>query len=129
MPSTGYIRVQAVTSRAEIPVEGATVTIATTLPDGTRRLLSLQRTDESGMIEPVAVSTPDVEESLSPDQQKGWTDVTVTVSQRDYETVRINTVQVFPGITTTQEVVMVPKDEFPADDFGDEEFTVPPQGL
>lgn len=129
MPSTGYITVQAVTSRAEIPVEGAVVTIATLLPDGTRRLLSLQRTDDSGRIETVAVTTPELENSLSPEQQKGWTDVTVTVSRRDYETVRVNTVQVFPGVTTTQEIVLVPEVEFPTGDFGDEEYTVPPQGL
>ena len=129
MPSTGYITVQTVTSRAEIPVEGAVVTIGTLLPDGTRRLLSLQRTDESGWIETVAVTTPDVENSLTPEQQKGWTDVTVTVSRRDYETVRINTVQVFPGVTTTQEVVLVPEAEFPTGDFGEEEYDVPPQGL
>ena len=49
MPSSGTIQVQAVTSRAEIPVEGATVTISGMGSQGVRVLLSLQRTDESGM--------------------------------------------------------------------------------
>lgn len=129
MPSTGYIKVQTVTSRAELPVEGATVTIAMTMPDGTQRLLSLQRTDESGMIETVAVATPEAAYSLSPEQPKGWTDVTVTVSQPEYETVRVNTVQVFPGVTTMQEILLIPRTELPGDGPGGESFTVPSQDL
>ena len=49
MPPIGFIRVQAVTSQAEVPVEGATVSVSGTNNAGGRELLSLQRTDESGL--------------------------------------------------------------------------------
>ena len=56
----GFIKVQTVTSRAEIPVAGATVTVSTIRPGMGRVLLSVQRTDESGMTALVTVPTPDL---------------------------------------------------------------------
>ena len=53
----GFIKVQTVTSRAEIPVAGATVTVSTLRPGVGRVLLSVQRTDESGMDELLQVYT------------------------------------------------------------------------
>ena len=129
MPSTGFIRVQAVTSRAELPVEDAVVTVSRTAADGSRTLLSLQRTDESGLTKDIAVSTPAAENSLSPDQGKGWTDVTVAVSHPNYEGVVVRTVQIFPGITTVLELFLVPRESIPENPGQTESFTVPPQGL
>ena len=129
MPSTGFIRVQAVTSRADLPVEDATVTVSGTAADGSKTLLSLQRTDESGLTQDIAVGTPGVENSLSPDQAKGWTDVTVTVSHPNYEGIVVNTVQIFPGVTTVQEMILIPRQSMPEDLGETESFTVPPQGL
>ena len=127
--SNGFIQVQAVTSRAEVPVSGATVTIHREEAGSGQELLSLQRTDESGLTVPVSVATPDRANSLSPDQAKGWTDVTVRVSHPDYDGIVVNTVQVFPGVTTRQEMVMIPRGGMPTDQGQTEEFTVPPQGL
>ena len=129
MSSTGFIRVQAMTSRAELPVEDATVTVSGTAADGSKILLSLQRTDESGQTEDIAVGTPAAENSLSPDQAKGWTDVTVTVSHPNYEGIIVNTVQIFPGITTIQEMTLIPRESVPEDPGETESFTVPPQDL
>ncbi len=129
MPSTGFIRVQAVTSRAELPVEDAVVTVSSAAADGTRTLLSLQTTDESGLTKEIAVHTPAAENSLSPDQEKGWTDVTVAVSHPNYEGITVRTVQVFPGITTVQELFLIPRQSMPENYGAEESFTVPPQGL
>ena len=97
----GFLQVQAVTSRAEVPVVGATVSVTGEAPGGGRELLSLQRTDESGMTDAVSVSTPDRDNSLSPNQGKGWTDVTVTVSHPDYDGIVVNTVQCGTDSSTT----------------------------
>lgn len=129
MPSTGFLRVQAVTSLAELPVEDATVTVAGTATDGSRTLLSLQRTDESGYTSAISIGTPALENSLSPDQAKGWTDVTVTVSHPNYDGIIVNRVQIFPGITTVQELVLIPRESIPENLGETESFTVPPQGL
>ena len=47
----------------------------------------------------------------------------------DYDGIVVNTVQVFPGVTTRQEMVMIPRGGMPTDQGRTEEFTVPPQGL
>ncbi len=129
MQASGSIQVQAVTSRAQIPVEGATVTISTAAADGTQALLSLQRTDDSGLIRRVRIDTPPLENSLTPEQPRGWTSVRIAVSHPDYDSVVVNTVQVFPGITTLQETSLIPRGGLPADPAQTEEYTIPDQDL
>lgn len=129
MPPTGFIRVQAVTSQAEVPVEGATVSITGTNSEGERELLSLQRTDESGLTDDVRIDTPEAENSQSPDMAKGWTDVTVTVTHPNYDGIVVRTVQVFPGVITVQEAILIPRGALPSDQGQAEVYDVPPQGL
>ena len=125
----GFIKVQTVTSRAEIPVAGATVTVSTLRPGQGRVLLSLQRTDESGMTELVTVPTPDLSNSLTPDQPQGWTDVQVAASHPNYDGIVIRDVQIFPGVTTLQELILVPRGGMPTDLGETEDITLPPQTL
>ncbi|MBR4701666.1 MAG: spore cortex-lytic protein [Oscillospiraceae bacterium] len=127
--SIGFIKVQASTSRAELPVEGATVTITEGDPGSGMDLLSLQRTDESGQTDAISIDTPELSNSQTPDQAKGWTDVTVTVSHPDYDGITVTRVQVFPGVTTVQEMLLIPRGGFPLDPGASEHFDVPPQGL
>ena len=129
MASEGYIRVQTVTSRAEIPIRGATVTVTGKDADGRRTLLSLQRTDESGFTKTVSIPTPALANSLSPDLQPGWTDVTVTVTHPGFEGIIVDRVQIFPGITTLQKFFLIPLSGFPGAFDETERFDVPPQGL
>ena len=129
MQASGSIRVQAVTSQAQIPVEGAVVTISTAAADGTRTLLSLQRTDDSGFTGIVRIDTPPLENSLSPDQPRGWTPVTIAVSHPMYDSIVVNTVQVVPGVTSVQEMALIPRGALPTDPAQTEEFTIPDQGL
>lgn len=129
MPSYGSIRVQAVTSRADIPIRDATVTVTGTDTDGARTLLSLQRTDESGFTKAVNIPTPALANSLTPDQQQGWTNVTVTVTHPGFEGIIVDRVQIFPGVTTIQKMILVPLSQFPGEFNATERFDVPPQGL
>ncbi|MBQ1371420.1 MAG: spore cortex-lytic protein [Oscillospiraceae bacterium] len=129
MPSKGFLKVQTVTSRAELPVAGATVTVSTRQPDGRRELLSLQRTDESGMTALVTISTPDLANSLTPDQPQGWTDVQIAASHPNYDGIVVRDVQIFPGITTVQELILVPRGGLPTDLGETEDVTIPSQGL
>ena len=129
MPSVGYIRVQAVTSRADIPIANATVTITGTDQNGARTLLSLQRTDESGFTKTVSVQTPALANSLSPDQLQGWTNVTVTVTHPGFEGIIVDKVQIFPGITTIQKMLLIPLTQLPGEFDTTERFDVTPQSL
>lgn len=129
MPSKGFLKVQTVTSRAEIPVSGATVTVSTLGPEGRRELLSLQRTDESGTTALITIPTPALENSLTPDQAQGWTDVQVAASHPSFDGIVVRDVQIFPGVTTVQELILVPRRGFPTDLGETENITIPPQGL
>ncbi len=125
----GFIKVQTVTSRAEIPVSGATVTISTVRPGQGRILLSVQRTDESGVTELVTIPTPDLANSLTPDQPQGWTDVQVGASHPNFDGIVIRDVQIFPGVTTLQELILVPRGGMPMDLGETEDITLPSQTL
>lgn len=125
----GFIKVQTVTSRAEIPVAGATVTVSTLRPGVGRVLLSVQRTDESGMTALVTVPTPDLANSLTPNQPQGWTDVQVGASHPNFDGVVIRDVQIFPGVTTLQELILVPRGGMPTDLGETETTTIPQQDL
>lgn len=125
----GFIKVQTVTSRAEIPVAGATVSISTLRPGSGRMLLSVQRTDTGGMTELVTVPTPELANSLTPDQPQGWTDVQVAASHPNFDGVVIRDVQIFPGVTTLQELILVPRGGLPTDLGQTEDITIPSQDL
>lgn len=126
---TGFLKVQTVTSRAGIPVAGATVTVSTVVPGRGRELLSVQRTDESGMTDMISIPTPDLDNSLTPDQPQGWTDVQVAASQPNYDGIVIRNVQIFPGVTTLQELILVPRGGLPTDLGNTEDIIIPPQNL
>ena len=63
LPSTGYIRVHAFTSDAQIPLKDVAVSV--TDPNGNP--IALRLTDRSGFIEPVAITVPDRSASQTPD--------------------------------------------------------------
>ncbi len=129
MTQSGTIQIQAVTSRADFPVPGATVSISRRAADGTNTLLAVRQTDESGLTQPVTVATPALENSLQPDLPVGWTDVRVVISHPGYEGIVVNQVQIFPGVATVQEMVMIPNEQLPEDLNPSQTFDVPDQGL
>ena len=129
MPTTGFLKVQTLTSRAELPVEGAVVTVSTVRAGGGRELLSVQRTDDSGMTALITVPTPELANSLSPEQPRGWTDVQIGATHPIFDGVVSRDVQIFPGITTLQELILVPRGGMPTDPGETEDYTTPPQGL
>ena len=129
MPSTGFLKVQTLTSRAELPVSGATVSVSMARAGGGRELLNVQRTDESGMTTLLSVPTPELSNSLAPELPRGWTDVQIAASHPDYDGVVSRDVQIFPGVTTLQTLRLVPRGGMPTDLGETEEYRTPPQDL
>ena len=127
MSSIGYIQVRAYTSYARLPLKDVAVTV--TSPDGTA--IAMRLTNRSGLIEPIPIPTPDREESERPENggQQPFTDVTVYAFKTNFEQIAARNVQIFPGITTVQNLEMVPLSELP--DRWDEKilFNTPPQNL
>lgn len=126
MSAIGYIQVNAYTSEARIPLGGTAVAILSM--DGT--LLAARLTNSSGQITPVAVSVPDLRDSLNPDfSGQPYTAVTICAQAPGYEPIQVERVQVFAGILTYQPLELVPMSMIPEPGDGTDYYDVLPQNL
>ena len=98
------------TSDAYIPLRGVPVTFTLVLPDGSRQLLAVNRTDSSGLTEPVFIDTPDVSESLTPGvSARPYAAVDISADAPGYGTFEAKGVQIFPGVETVQGLQLRPR--------------------
>ena len=126
MRSTGYIRVKAYQSRAQLPLKD--VAIAITATDGTA--IALELTDRSGLTRPVPIPVPEIEAGQTPDTGEiPFTAVNVYARLKGYEQIENEDVQVFPDIITLQELEMIPLSEMPGAYDRRELFITPAQNL
>lgn len=126
MPENGYIQVRAFMSNAQIPLENVAVTISSI--DGTA--IAMRLTGRSGLTDPVAIPAPNRAESEQPEKNgQPFTDLILYAWKSGFEQVRATNVQVFAGVTTIQDLKMVPLSELP--DQWDEQLLLntPPQNL
>lgn len=126
MPN-GFLTARAYMSYAQIPLEDVAVVIAA--QDGTA--IAMRLTNRSGLTEPISVPTPEASESQAPEENgvRPFTDVTVYAFKSDFEQIVARNVQIFPGVTTVQDLEMIPLSELP--DRWDENvlYSTPPQNL
>lgn len=66
MPYSGTLMTRVFTSRSQLPVEDATVSILQHEPGGRQRLINIQTSDRSGNTVPTIIETPDAQNSQSP---------------------------------------------------------------
>lgn len=126
MSEQGYITARAYMSNAQIPLENVAVTILS--QDGTA--IAMRLTGRSGLTEPMAIPTPDRIDSEAPETKvRPFTGLTVHAWKSGFEQVTARNVQVFSGVTTVQNLEMVPLSELP--DRWDENvlYDTPPQNL
>lgn len=128
MASEGTIIVNVYTGNARIPVEGSTVLFRLQNPPGT--LLGLRTTDLSGITTPLSISTVDTSFSQSPDpSERPWTGVNLRVEHPEFERVLLEGVQVFPGITTIQNVGLLPLNAMDPEQASQQEEIFTPQPI
>ena len=112
MQATGTLSVRVYTSQARIPLEGATVVVAAPGAEGKYKLLSIQNTDSSGLVRPVTIDAPALGESTSPGGLPGngapFALCDVWAEQPGYAMLRVNGVQIFPGVETLQNMELIP---------------------
>lgn len=112
MAETGYLTVRTYASRAQLPIEGAVVTLTEPTEQGPR-LIASRITDENGQIPVIAVPTPNKSESLSPGIAKPFAAVELTVDHPDYDRVLIENLQIFADIVTQQNIALLPRSDLP----------------
>lgn len=111
MSASGLIQVHAYTSIAQIPLKDVAITVT----DDRGNAIAMALTNRSGQLdEPIRISTPDREESLQPNAtQQPFTTVNLKARLSDYEMIEIESLQVFAGTITDQNLEMIPLAEFP----------------
>ena len=125
MPAFGYIQAKAYTSRAQLPVEDAAISVV----DENGRLLGLRTTNSSGMTTPIRLEVPDRSESQTPGTSRPYVTVNLYARAEDYEQVLVRNVQVFADTVTTQQLQFVPLSELLGSWNQVAIFDTPPQNL
>lgn len=126
LPATGYIQVSAYTSNARIPLKDVAVSVTAT--DGTA--IAMRLTDRSGKIDPIPIPVPDLAASQTPNTgQIPFTSVNLYARLQGYGQIENEYLQVFAGITTNQNLEMIPLSELPDSWSQKEVFFTPGQNL
>ena len=121
MQEYGTVTAQIVTSAAQIPIPGATLTIAQELPDGRQELLAVRMTNYDGFTEPFDVPTPPASDSQTRQTAE------MPYERAGYDRVFIHNAQIFPGIQTLQQIVLIPTPTLPDSYAQTQEFDIPSQ--
>lgn len=127
--SEGYFVAHVYTSNALIPIADATVIVTQKQAGGTAKLLAARTTDSSGLTAPITIPTPEVGKSLEPNQGIPFALVDITVDHPDYLRISAENVQIFPGISTNQNFVLIPISALPESWDRTEDFNTPSQNL
>lgn len=125
---TGFLIAQVYTSRGAIPIEGASISIYTDLPEG-KNLLGNRSTDLSGKTTLIPLEAPDRSLSQQPSQTKPFASYVLQADHPLYYTVQIRDIQVFDGSTSVQNIEMIPLEEWSQDDQRLKVFSVTPPEL
>lgn len=129
MPAQGFVQAHVYTSRANLPIQNAAVSFYRTSPNSAPELIAFRTTDSSGNTPPIAIPTPDLSASRDPQHPGGFSTITISVDEPEYERVLVEDVQVFPGITTQQDVQLIPRETLVTERDWSEDIKITPQPL
>ena len=126
LSAIGYIRINAYTSSARIPLENVAITVTAT--DGTA--LAMRLSDRNGLIPIIEIPVPDKDAGLQPDTGiTPYTAVNLYARKEGYEQIEDVNLQVFPDTVTNQNLEMIPLSELPENWSQIGVFNTPPQNL
>ena len=121
MQEYGTVTAQIVTSAAQIPIPGATLTIR-------QELLAVRMTNYDGFTEPFDVPTPPASDSQTRQTaEMPYALVDLRGERAGYDRVFIHNAQIFPGIQTLQQIVLIPTPTLPDSYAQTQEFDIPSQ--
>ena len=115
----GFLTVDVKTANGALPVENAQVTIYNSARDTEKDPSSLSSdviynltTDRSGKTQKVALKTKSAELSQSPDEKIPFMSYNISVNADGFYDNSYLNVPIFQGITSIQEVLLIPLSEF-----------------
>ena len=112
MEGFGTLTVRVYTSRARLPVEGATVVVTQKGEQGKYQLLSVQATNRSGATKPITIPTPALGESTHPGSSAPpYAVCDVWAEHPGYAMLLVEGVQIFQGVETLQAMELEPLGE------------------
>lgn len=109
MAQNGTLIARTFVSRAQLPIADAIVVVAVHEHDGRHKLVSIMRTNESGVAGPVSLPAPDVAGSITPGQNgSAYSSYSLIAEHPDYQLALFENLQIFPNIETVQDIAMIP---------------------
>ena len=108
MAQNGSLIVHVYASRAQLPIQGATVLVSQPDGQGRHQLLSVLITDESGVAGPIPLPAPDAALSQSPGSPLPFFSYSLVVEHPGYQVALFQDLQIFSGVETTQSVPLIP---------------------
>ncbi len=107
----GYLTINVIDSTSNRPMQDVTINIYRLNEDGSTSALVYQnlKTNESGQINNLPLSAPDLSYSLAPSDTKPYTDYLVEAIKDGYETIIINGTQLLPIVNARQSIPMRPR--------------------
>lgn len=108
----GYLTVNVIDSDTNMPMEDVTINIYGQNEDGSASSTVYQnlKTNESGQINNLPLSAPDLDYSLQPSDVKPYKDYIVEAIKDGYETIIIDGTQLLPIVNARQSIPMRPRE-------------------
>ena len=108
----GYLTVNVIDSTTNAPMENVTINIYGQNEDGSASSTVYQnlKTDNSGQINNLPLSAPDLAYSLQPSDVKPYKDYIVEAIKDGYETIIIDGTQLLPVVNARQSIPMRPRE-------------------
>lgn len=127
MDKKGTIIAQVYTSRAQLPIEDANVTV---LKAGdANEVIAHRTTDKSGKTLSVDIVTPEIALSQSPGNKNPFSVVDIKISHPEFYSILIRDVQVFSNTETLQFAELIPIEETKSRFDMTETVNITPQNL
>lgn len=125
MPDEGFFQANITSVRDAAPIEGATVQIME--ENYPNQVIEEVKTDANGQTEPVTLSTPPLEYSLTPGADRPYSNYNIRIMAEGFETVDISGAEILPNETALQNTTLLPVDRSNMD--SEELFVISPHTL